>query len=177
MTKLKITLSGKNKERELKAKSQIERLVKTYNLERYILSSNITIEYHATPEAHTDIALNTLWVEDDDMALASFLHEQMHLIGNVKSREVEKTLRQLSNTYSNIPIGKFLGAKSTHSNYVHIIINFLEYKALREVLGKEKAREIIEKRANLIYKWIYKKVIEDYDKLQVLFSKNGILFF
>ena len=46
------------------------------------------------------------------------------------------------------------------SDYLHLIVNYLEYRADRELFGELKARQIMEFWSSDHYTWIYKTVLE-----------------
>ncbi|MEW6735655.1 MAG: hypothetical protein AB1489_30470, partial [Acidobacteriota bacterium] len=52
------------------------------------------------------------------------------------------------------------GGDSEISTYSHLILNFLEYWAVQDLLGELKARQVIEFWTTDHYTWIYKIVLE-----------------
>jgi hypothetical protein len=172
---MKISIAGKNEELELKGKEQLERLFKLYDLSKYFFCEDITFESFVMPASHPTIFLNTRYVEgsDDDSALASFIHEELHWFLNSKDKEIEKAVEELKQIYEKVPIGFPEGAKSEKSTYQHLLLNTLEFEGIKELIGIDRAKEIIKKKN--YYKWIYKKVLEDNTQLLEILEVNNLI--
>lgn len=170
---LKITLAGKNEALELKGKEQLERLLKQYDLEKYLFTKDIILASHTMPTSHPVLTLNTRYVNDDDRALDAFLHEQMHWYLNTKSDETDSAIKELKQIYPEVPVGNEEGAKDEYSTYLHLVVNFLEYEELKKLIGDLKANKIIQDQFG--YKWIYKQVFENYETIKNILSKNMLL--
>ena len=52
------------------------------------------------------------------------------------------------------------GARDEDSTYLHILVCYLEYRAVRELLGELKAKQVMDFWAADHYTWIYKTVLE-----------------
>src|SRR5687768_11798227 len=75
---LKITLANSTPA-EQQTRDQLERLLKTYDLSKWIITRSVMIdEKTAIPHSHPVLTLNTRHVKDDELMLSTFVHEQMH---------------------------------------------------------------------------------------------------
>jgi hypothetical protein len=170
---LNITLAGKNPERELKAKQQLEKLLSKYNIEKYFFTEDVVIEYFAKPHSHPVLTLNTKQLNDDDGFLAQFLHEQIHWYLELKNEQADLAISELKNLFPKVPVGGEDEAKDEHSTYLHLIVNFLEFEELSKLIGIERAKKVIENAFG--YKWIYKKVLNEYNQIKNILEKHQLL--
>lgn len=80
---------------------------------------------------------------------------------------------ELRTRYPDLPVGFPDGCRSTFSNYLHIVVNFFEYQAFRELLGDDRARAVIEQHPG--YRAIYAIVLRDCEGLEHLFTEGGLI--
>jgi hypothetical protein len=69
---------------EQRAKDQLERLLKNYDLSRWIFTKKVRIEQFVRPHSHPVLTLNTRSIGNDQRALASFVHEEVHWLSTRK---------------------------------------------------------------------------------------------
>src|SRR5260370_34987227 len=75
--KLKIkTKNGLPQEEQ--RKEQMERLAKRYDLKKYTVTREILIERGAMNHSHPMLTLNLRFLDNDDLALSAYVHEQAH---------------------------------------------------------------------------------------------------
>ncbi len=107
--------------------------------------------------------------------MSTFLHEQLHWYEVSHFERISQVINELKGFYSNVPVGYPAGAKDEFSTYLHMIIKFLEVKALNELLVKEEVDTVIDFLINDHYTWIYKTVLNDFNSLEHLLGKYEIL--
>jgi hypothetical protein len=73
-----------------------------------------------------------------------------------------------------VPVEQPEGAGSERSSYLHLIVCYLEYASLIEVLGPAEARRVIEHWSNDHYREIYRTVLHDADALGELVARHGL---
>lgn len=148
-------------EREEKTKNQLLRLLKTYDLSKWTFTRKIAIEHRSIPHSHPELTVNTYFLDDDVKILSIYLHEQIHwhLYNNLISTNL--AIKKLKQIYRNAPIRLPEGSGTERSTYLHLIVNYLEYKAMQDLVGREKAKETIEAFSNKYYRWIYRTVLSD----------------
>jgi hypothetical protein len=154
-----IALKHGSKEEE-QTKVQLQRLLKTYDLARWIFTRAVLIDEESIPHSHPVLTLSTRHLRDDELLLSTFVHEQIHwfLVQNHKNTEEAK--RELRSLFPKVPVSRPEGARDEESTYLHLIVVYLEYRAAREILGELKARQVMEFWARDHYTWIYKTVLE-----------------
>ena len=75
----RIEISLKHSSRvEIQTKEQLQRLLQTYDLSRWIFTRSILIDEQAIPHSHPVLTLHTRHLKDDELLLSSFVHEQLH---------------------------------------------------------------------------------------------------
>jgi hypothetical protein len=151
--------------REERARAQLLRLCKEYDLSRWQLTDLVQIQSWVIPHSHPVLTLNARWVEDDEYALATYLHEQLHWF--VSAWELEnpararKADRELLARYPVIPAPDEGGAHDVGSTYLHLIVCSLEFAALCELQGVESARRTLA--GATWYQWIYATILREWD--------------
>jgi hypothetical protein len=169
MDRLKITISLKNnKESEQRTKSALEHILIQYPLDKWILCNSIIIEQGANGKAFPIITLS-VW-KDDEGLLSQFLHEQIHWIEKGREQNMEDAVEELKEMFPNAPIQRPEGGGSEQSTYIHLIVCRLEFLALQELLGKEKAKSIIIGNKN--YTWIRKAILDNASSIDSVIKKH-----
>jgi hypothetical protein len=145
---------------EQQTKEQLERLLKSYDLSKWIFTRSIIIDEKAIPHSHPTLTLHTRHLKDDELLLSTFVHEQAHWFVTQKDKDSEATVKELRALFPAIPVGYPEGSNDERGNYVHLLVIYLEYRADRELLGELKARQVMDFWAKDHYTWIYKTVLE-----------------
>lgn len=168
--KLNIILVN-NSEREKATKKQLEMLLEKYDLNKWIFQKFIRIKEMEIPHSHPELTLNTFHLNSDNPLLSQFLHEQMHWFLSDKPKDVVNTaLEEL----------KLFFPQILERDKYHLIINYLEYDALRQLIGKNKAKEIINNKSKYIhnsqrYTELYKLAIQKGDNIKEVLNKYNLL--
>jgi hypothetical protein len=158
-----------NNEAELITKETLERILKTYDLIKYIRCNEVIIEQGATGKAYPIIRLSAWRADSEEGLLAQFLHEQFHWIAEGKVEEMRNAMSEVKDIFPNAPIDKPEGGGSEKSTYTHLIVCRLELLALGKILGEEKALKIVSGNRN--YTWIRKMVIERGSEIDPIIEK------
>jgi hypothetical protein len=138
---IEISLKNNSKS-EAQTKERLQRLLQQYDLSKWIFTRKILIEDGVIPHSHPVLTLNTK--EDGDVLLATFVHEQIHWFLSANFDRTEKAKAELKATYLKVPVGSPNGARNKESTYLHLIVNYLEYQAMRELVGDVRAKEVFE---------------------------------
>ena len=169
-----------NSASEQRVKEQLERLLKEYDLSRWIFTKKIRIEQGTRPHSHPVLTLNTRYATNDRLMLAGFVHEQIHWFLTGKGRDVNKAIAEAAQRYPNAPESTADGgAGSRSSTTLHLIVCQLEFESLRALLGADAARAILQEQitegaSGLGYQWIYQKVLDDQNELSALVRKHRL---
>lgn len=162
-------------EREEEAASQLQGLLERYDLRKWLLTTDLRIVSWAIPHSHPVLTLNTRHLGEDYLALATFLHEQIHWIQEAHPAQWEAAIAEFRSLYPEAPVGYPEGAHDEYSTYLHLIVCSLEYAAVSEVLGPEEGRRVMEAWAGDHYRWIYRTVLADTERIQSVLAKHGII--
>jgi hypothetical protein len=159
-------------ELEERGREQLERLLDAYDLERWLFTREIIVRSFVAPHSHPVLTVNTRQIDDDDGCLGTFLQEQFHWYAVNRLEQTEAAVREFREIYPEAPVGPPEGAKSEYSSYLHLIICTLELDALTELLGEERARQVIEKRS--YYTWPYQRALNDGVTIRRVLEHHGL---
>ncbi len=161
-------------------RDQLLELFSQYDLSKWQYADTVYIEDGVLPHSHPVLTLSpvtrsTRYLHKPEQLLHAYIHEQMHwfsLLDDPKRTpgRLETVIRA---RYPELPTKRPAGCGSERSNYIHVEVNFLEYQALRELLGIERATELVA--GFPYYTAIYALVLEDYDALETLFLENHLI--
>jgi hypothetical protein len=165
---------------EQRAKVQLERLLKEYDLSRWLFTKKVRIEQFVRPHSHPVLTLNTRSVDSDRRTIANFVHEEIHWFLTGRSGDFAKAMADVRKMYPDAPEGLTDGgAGSRQSTTLHLIVCQLEFESTRELLGAEQAvaivkEQITEGQSGLGYHWIYQKVLDDQARLSPLIRQHKL---
>ena len=145
---------------EQQTKDQLQRLLSVYDLSKWIFTRSIIIDEKAIPHSHPILTLHTRHLKDDDLLLSALIHEQLHWFLVQKDKETNEAIKELRVVFPKVPAGFPEGAEDEESTYLHLLVNYLEYRAIRELLGELRAKQVMDFWATDHYKWVYKTVLE-----------------
>jgi hypothetical protein len=142
-------------------RDQLLRLAELYDLTPFLYTTQIAIDAGAIPHSHPVLTLHTRHLGQDDLLLSTFLHEQLHwfLMGADEAHVVD-AFAELQALFPEAPTVVPDGAGDTESTYLHLIVNYLEFAAMRAVVGADRARVAMEWWATDHYRWIYRQVLD-----------------
>ncbi len=166
---IEISLKNNSKS-EAQTKERLQKLLQQYDLSKWIFTQKILIENKVIPHSHPVLTLNTK--EDGDVLLATFVHEQIHWFLSANSDRTEKAKAELKAIYPKVPVGSPDGARNKESTYLHLIVNYLEYEAMRELVGAVRAKEVFEGKG--YYRWIYRTVLTDSGRIKDVVERNKL---
>ena len=173
--RLTVTLAnGSESERQLE--ETLLTLFDRYGLEKWLHTEQVNPEDGAIPHSHPVLTLapRKHYLSNPERLLAVYLPEQMHWFSLLDdaSRDSARIGSELRTRYPGLPVDPPDGCGSEFSNYVHIVVNLFEHQALRELLGDDRARTVLEGYQG--YKAIYAIVLRDDADLESLFTDCGL---
>lgn len=160
---------------EKKTRTQLQSLMAKYDLSRWLFTHKINIESREIPHSHPVLTLNTRHLDQDDLLLSTFIHEQLHWFLDTRKSATAAAVAELRVMYPKIPVGYPDGSNDVDGNYEHMIVISLEYQALKTLLGQPKASDVMVYWSEDHYKWLYKKALEDQALLGALVVKYGLV--
>jgi hypothetical protein len=172
-TELRIELA-QDSEREKETANLLSALVKSYDLSAWVFTHAVTIEEGVIPHSHPVLTLNTRHLGDRDQLLALFLHEQIHWFLAAPDNEmaIENATTELRKKFPAPPSSQYGGAANERSTYLHLILNWLEFEALSQILGVDTAISVLERKD--VYEWIYKTVRERHSEIESVVDRHKL---
>lgn len=172
---LEITLKHADDKREMLTRDQLRRLVSQHDLSKWLFTKKVLIDRDAgIPHSHPVLTLDTDYLKDDELLLATFVHEQIHWHLTQKDEQTKRAIAELKGLFPNAPAGPPDGARDQESTYLHLIVCYLEYQAVRELLGELRGRQVIEFWATHHYRWVYRQVLDEGRRIGGVVRKHGL---
>jgi hypothetical protein len=173
-SELEITEINPNQRTALTKKNMLG-LASEYNLDPYLYTKKINIESRVIPHSNPILTLNTRNAVIPQKILSSWLHEEFHWWADMNREKIEKAVADFRTMYPVLPqVG---GARNEYSTYLHLVVCFLEYKAVSLYLGEVKAREMLLEFATVdaIYPWIYTQILNRTKEIENVVKDHKLL--
>jgi hypothetical protein len=132
-----------------------------YDLAGWMYTNVIIVDQAANPHSHPVLTLNTAHERNETMALAEFVHEQLHWFEEARAADRDRAIEATRQPYPTVPSPRPDGAGTETSTRLHLLVCYLEYQALKCLLDPERARATIAAISNHHYRWIYQTVLRD----------------
>jgi hypothetical protein len=160
---------------EEQRKEQMERLAKQYDLKKYTITRDIVIERGATNHSYPVLTLNLRFLDNDDLTLSAYVHEQGHWVLMERHRGENPALfEDLQRTFPNMETRVPEGDGELRSSYFHIAVCMLEWQAMEDLVGLERARKVIEWKQGDHYKAIYTTLLNHREQAEGVLGRNGV---
>lgn len=172
---IEISLKHNNDADEIATKNQMQRLVKQYDVSKWIFTKKIEIDREAIPHSHPVLTLSIRHLKDDELLLSTFVHEQIHWFIEERAEQKKSAVADLRTIFPKVPVGYPEGAQDEESSYYHLLVCYLEYQADRKLFGELKARQIIDFWTTDHYTWIYKQILNEERKIGGVVRKNNLM--
>lgn len=161
-------------EPEARTREQLRRLLAAHDLSAWTLTRSIQIDQEAIPHSHPVLTLHARHIAQDDLLLATYIHEQCHWHLERQREAVDAAVTELKKRYPGVPVGGADGARSERSSYEHLIIGWLELDGVRQLVGPQRAKAAIEYWTQDHYRWIYRTVLADADAIGRLVQRHRL---
>lgn len=169
-----------NTEKEQRLRDSLLDLLERYPLGKWLYAETVRIEEGVIPHSHPVLTLSPQtrrvdYLADPEHLLGTYIHEQMHWFGLLEEKfeAYRRASAEFRTMYPDLPIERPKGCGSEHSNYLHIQVNYLEYRGLSDLLGAEKAGSVIERIPH--YTAIYALVLNDYKRINAVMTQHGLI--
>jgi hypothetical protein len=171
---LNITLKH-DSEGEQKRKAQIQRLAEVYDLAKYTITRDIVIDQQAMNHSSPVLTQNLRFLDNDDRALSAYVHEQAHwLLMERHHGEARQMLPELIHMYPNIDVMPPYGDGNQGTSYMHLVVLMLEWQALEDLIGIDRARAVMEFKRQDHYKDLYKTVMDHRQQMEGFLKRYGV---
>lgn len=155
----------------------LQALRRRHDLSRFEYTKVIRIVPGGDTFSHPILTLGNRFADNEDLLLSTYLHEQMHwylwYLGTPETDPVAPFFDELVRRYPEAPTELPDGARNYESTYLHLVINWLEVAATAEFIGRHRAMAVAD--VQRTYRWIYRTVIRDWDALQELYERHGLV--
>lgn len=174
-TEMEISFASHLEER---ARDQLRRILSDYDVEPWIFTREVRIEAGTEPHSMPVLTLNTDFLDDDEMQLSIFLHEQVHwFVDRAEGRDA--AIEKLRKKYPSPPRADF-------RTYQHLLVAWLELDAMVELIGEEKARQKlmakvrrltpeVTSEVGRVYSWYNGRVLEDTDEIGAIVARHAMI--
>ena len=160
---------------EEQRKEQMARLAKQYDLKKYTITRDILIERGAMNHSHPTLTLNLRFLDNDDLALSAYVHEQAHWVLTDRHRfDTPSVFEDLHRAFPNLEIRVPEGDGELRGSYFHIAVCMLEWHAMEELVGPERARKVIEWKQGDHYKAIYSIALNQREQVEGVLNRHGV---
>ncbi len=128
-TPIEIVLAS-GTEAEQQTGGQLLGLFAKYPLDKWRYAERVVIEEGAIPHSHPVLTLNTQYLHDRRHLLTDYVHEQMHWFSLLEgtSEAAERAIEEFHGMYPDLPTRRPEGCGSEYSNYLHVLVCYLEYR-------------------------------------------------
>lgn len=152
-------------------RQNLDHLMQVYDLTPFLFTNTVHIQSRVIPHSHPVLTLNSRHAESPNKLLAVFLHEQLHWWLEPKTKDLERAFKDLKRLYPKLPTTGV--ARDPESTYLHLLLCYLEYKALTHYLGRVPAYKLFQQIINeeKVYPWIYNQILRNYRQLQKIAVK------
>jgi len=161
-----------NDGRERRTKTQLEKVLRDYDLAKYTFTHEVTIEERAMSHAFPELTLNVRFADSEDELLSSYVHEQLHWYLREQDAAQRIAVRQLREMYPDAPVGLPEGAENAYSTYGHLVDCYLEIEADRRLIGPERTMAVIKDKGH--YTWIYSTILRDEPRIAAVVDENHL---
>lgn len=160
-----------------RVRDMLQALRRRHDLSRYEYTRMVRVVPGSDTFSHPILTLGNRFAENEDLLLSTYLHEQMHwylwYLGTPNQDPIAAFVDELVRRYPEAPTELPDGARNYDSTYLHLVVNWLEVAATSEFIGRERACAVAD--AQRTYRWIYRTVLRDWDALQDLYERHGLV--
>jgi hypothetical protein len=160
---------------EEQKKQQIERLAKQYDLKKLTITRDIIIEQGVRPHSSPVLTLNGRFLDNDDLALSVYIHEQGHwLLMERHGAHINDLYNDLKRAVPGLPTDFPQGSGDERGTYIHLAVILLEWQGMEGLVGAERARKVMDFQKTDHYTAIYSAVLEHRQDLEKVLLRYSI---
>lgn len=157
--------------RTAQTRMEILHLARKYDLSSFLYTKKIVIDPTIKETKWKPvITLNTRYKDHPHRLLAQLIHEELHWWMKDHKGNVQVAIPELKATFRGVP--KIKGSKDPDSTYRHLLICWMEFRALSKYFGEEEAalvlRHFVQERR---FPWIYTRILNDHRKIEKIVRK------
>jgi hypothetical protein len=157
-------------------KQNLLHLAQVYDLSPFLFTKDIIIKSDIAPEPVSDpnLTLNTKNSEDPKKILSRLLHGELHWWLLRDKQATSLAMLELKKIYPDAPQTNEYGKDTT---YLHLIVCYLELRALEFYVGVKESKQIISAlmKQDKLYPWIYYQVLNKDFAIKKIVKKHKLL--
>ena len=158
-------------------KQNMLQLAQVYDLSPFLYTKKIQVQPNVAPSAFPILTVSSKYSEEPKKILSMWLREEFQWWVRQNKVNANLAVNELKKIYPRVPT-----PRGSHSIHLHIIVCYLEFKALEHYLGPKEARNVTQQimKKDKLYSWVYyqvlyrnfaiKKIIEKYQLLPLPLS-------
>lgn len=151
--------------------AELRTLLRTHQVEPWILTKKILIDKNQIPHSHPILTIHTRHIGEELELLSTFVHEQLHWLEDEPwLRDFQAAMAEYETLFPAVPSSADGGSRDNQSTYRHLLICDMELQAMTTLVGRTAARETLSQTTH--YEWIYDKVLND-PRVREVALKNG----
>lgn len=140
--------------------SELRKLMRTHDVEPWILTRKVLVDKEQTPHSHPVLTIHTRHIGEELELLSTFIHEQLHWLEKEPWLEdFRAAMADFEELFPVVSSSTDGGPRDEQSTYRHLLVCDMELQALTTLVGRTAARETLAQ--NTHYEWIYDKVLND----------------
>lgn len=150
---------------------EILHLARKYDLSSFLYTKRIVIDPQIEETKWKPvITLNTKYKDHPQRLMAQLLHEELHWWMRDHKQNVQVAIPELKATFRGVP--KIKGSKDPDSTYRHLLICWMEFRALSKYFGEEEAAQVLKHFVQIKrFPWIYTRILNDHRKIEKIVRK------
>ncbi len=153
---------------------QVGQLAKQYDLKKFTITRDILIEQGAMAHAKPVLTMNCRFLENDDRALSQYVHEQGHWVLGRREGELRPLYLALTSTFPNIPMEFPRGGYGVRDSYFHLAVILLEWQAMEQLVGEDRALNVMKFKQGDHYTELYRTVMENRAQVEKILKNNDV---
>ncbi len=155
-------------------KQNILHLAQIYDLSPFLYTKDIMIQSEGNTHSLPMLTIDTRNAEKPHKLLAQLLHEEFHHWARLEKVRIDLAVKELKKIYKTLPKGE---KKNPTNTYHHLIICYLEFKALSSFLGRKPASILIIEtmKKDKMYPWVYGEVLRNGQAIEKIMARNNLL--
>jgi len=165
---------------EIELRKRVEQVVLKYELQRWLYSRRIVIDRAVwPPHSHPVLTLGVTerFLHDDVELVAVLVHEEFHWNLALNSGLSKWKLMALLKAF--LPVLRVappFGSEDDVSTYMHVLVCYMEYKALSKVFGQPAAQSYLSKQP--FYTDVYATVLDEANspKIEMVLARAGLTY-
>ncbi|ABF41907.1 hypothetical protein Acid345_2906 [Candidatus Koribacter versatilis Ellin345] len=171
--KLKIELAHKGP-CEQETELQLGRLSSEYDLSKFTITREIRIERCAMAHSKPVLTMNCRFLQNDDLALSQYVHEQGHWVLGRREGEMRSLYEDLTRSFPAIPTEYPKGGFGERDSYFHLAVILLEWQGMEELVGEKRALAEMKWKQGDHYTELYRTVMENREAMEKILRNHDI---